>query len=415
MTTRPAGPQAVGPTVARAVARAVQAHGTAPAGPPYWAPLDTESAELAGRARAYLDGIAPLIPASERDRVLPVEVIPGLLDVGFVRGAVPVRDGGTGLSHLQTALLMEEAGRCWGAIRTTANILTLVAELLSAAGTDEQKRRFLHPLLAGERMGWFAVTEPEAGSDAASLTTKAELLPGGDYRLTGRKSYITNASYGDFGVVLATVDPALGARGVTAFLVERTSGYQVTTSPQLPVRAVSCCDVVLDGVVVPAANVLGDVGRGLSLAMRAVNSGRLHVSAGCTGIAQAALEAATGHATSRVQFGRPLAGFQLVQQLIADIAVQANAARQVYQSAARLLDAGADARVECSMAKYFCSEAANQVATKAVQVFGAAGLMEGNVAERLFRDAREATIPEGTSQMQVLQIGKALLGVSAVR
>jgi alkylation response protein AidB-like acyl-CoA dehydrogenase len=386
------------------------------ADPPHWAALDEDCAEVARRARRYLDGIAPLLPAAERDRALPVEIIPGLLDVGFVRGAVGVRDGGTGLSHLQAALLMEEAGRCWASIRTTVNILTLVAELLAAAGTDEQKQRFLRPLLAGQRLGWFAITEPEAGSDAASLTTRAERLPGGGYRLTGRKSYITNASYGDFGIVLATVDSSLGAKGITAFLVERSAGgYRIEARPQSPVRAVSCCDVVLEGAVVPAANVLGDVGRGLSLAMRAVNGGRLNVSAGCTGIAQAALEAASAHAVSRTQFGRPLAGFQLIQQLIADIAVQTNAARQVYQSAARLLDAGADARVECSMSKYFCSEAANQVATKAVQVFGAAGLMEGNVAERLFRDAREATIPEGTSQMQVLQIGKALLGVSAVR
>ena len=333
-----------------------------------------------------------------------------------MRGAIGVGDGGLGLSHLQTALLMEEACRCWASIRTTANILTLVAELLSAAGSDEQKQRFLRPLLAGQRMGWFAVTEPEAGSDAASLTTLADRLPTGSYRLTGRKAYITNASYGDFGVVLATVDPGLGARGITAFLVEQQApGVRVVARRQLSVRAASCCDVVLDGVVVPAGNVLGDVGRGLSLAMRAVNSGRLHVSAGCTGIAQAALEAASSHAVSRTQFGKQLAGFQLVQQLIADIAVQTNAARQVYQSAARLLDRGADARVECSMSKYFCSEAANQAATKAVQVLGAAGLMEGNVAERLFRDAREATIPEGTSQMQVLQIGRALLGVSAVR
>ena len=389
--------------------------------PPHWAQLDSGNAAVARRARRYLDEIAPLLPAAERDRALPAEIIPGLLEVGYVRGAIPVADGGSGLSHLQTALLMEEAGRGWASIRTTANILTLVAELLSAAGTPEQKQRFLRPLLAGQRMGWFAITEPEAGSDAAALTTRAERRPGGSYRLTGRKSYITNASYGDFGVVLATVDPGLGAKGITAFLVEREpGGYRTEARPQLPVRAVSCCDVVLDGVVVPAANVLGEPGRGLALAMRAVNSGRLNVSAGCTGIAQAALEAASGHAVARTQFGRPLAGFQLVQQLVVDIAVQANAARQVYQSTARLLDADppadpAAARMACSMSKYFCSEAANQVATKAVQVFGAAGLMEGNVAERLFRDAREATIPEGTSQMQVLQIGKALLGVSAVR
>jgi len=386
------------------------------ADPAHWAQLDHDSLELVRRARGYLDEIAPLLPAAERDRALPVGIIPGLLDVGFVRGAIGVRDGGLGLSHLQTALLMEEAGRCWASIRTTANILSLVAELLSAAGSSEQKRRFLWPLLAGQRLGWFAVTEPEAGSDAASLATLAERLPTGSYRLTGRKAYITNASYADFGIVLATTDPGLGARGITAFLVEYgAGGYRVMARPQLPVRAASCCDVLFDGVVVPAGNVLGDVGRGLPLAMRAINSGRLNVSAGCTGIAQAALEAASAHAVSRTQFGKPLAGFQLVQQLIADIAVQANAARQVYQAAARLLDSGADARVECSMSKYFCSEAANQVATRAVQVFGAAGLMEGNVAERLFRDAREATIPEGTSQMQVLQIGQALLGVSAVR
>jgi len=389
---------------------------TRDADPAHWAQLDHDSVELVRRARGYLDEIAPLLPAAERDRALPVGIIPGLLDVGFVRGAIGVRDGGLGLSHLQTALLMEEAGRCWASIRTTANILSLVAELLSAAGSSEQKRRFLRPLLAGQRLGWFGVTEPEAGSDAASLATLAERLPTGSYRLTGRKAYITNASYADFGIVLATTDPGLGARGITAFLVEHgAGGYRVMARPQLPVRAASCCDVLFDGVVVPAGNVLGDVGRGLPLPMRAINSGRLNVSAGCTGIAQAALEAASAHAVSRTQFGKPLAGFQLVQQLIADIAVQANAARQVYQAAARLLDSGADARVECSMSKYFCSEAANQVATRAVQVFGAAGLMEGNVAERLFRDAREATIPEGTSQMQVLQIGKALLGVSAVR
>ena len=347
--------------------------------------------------------------------MFPADILPGLLDAGFVRGAVPVADGGLGLSHLRRALLMEEAGRCWGSIRTTANILTLVAELLSTAGTDEQKQRFLRPLLAGERLGWFAVTEPEAGSDASALSTRAERRADGSYLLTGRKSYITNASRGDFGVVLATVDPALGARGVTAFLVERADGYRAVDRPHLPVRAVTCCDIEFDGVRVPAGNVLGEVGRGLSLAMRAVNAGRLNVSAGCTGLAQAALEAVVGHATSRSQFGRPLAGFQLVQQLVVDIATRTHAARQVYQSAARLLDAGIEARVECSMAKYYCAEAANSAATNAVQVFGAAGLMEGNVAERLFRDAREATIPEGTSQIQVLQIGKALLGVSALR
>ncbi|MFD0067100.1 acyl-CoA dehydrogenase family protein [Streptomyces sp. NPDC056690] len=383
--------------------------------PGHWALLDDKTRTRVQRARAYLDSVAPLIPDADRDRTFPMEIVPGLLDVGFVRGAIPVADGGLGLSHLDSALLMEEAGRCWGSIRTTANILTLVAELLSMAGTDEQKQRFLQPLLAGRRLGWFAITEPDAGSDVSALSTRAEHLPDGSYRLTGRKAYITNASHGDFGIVLATVDPDLGSRGVTAFLVERADGYRALDRPHLPVRSVTCCDIELDGVVVPAANVLGEIGRGLSLAMRAVNAGRLNVSAGCTGLAQAALEAATDHTQNRHQFGRPLAGFQLVQQLVVDIAVRTRAARQMYQSAARLLDAGHQARTECSMAKYFCSETANAAATSAVQVFGAAGLMDGSVPERLFRDAREATIPEGTSQIQILQIGKELLGVSALR
>jgi len=384
-------------------------------GPAHWALLSDNERAVTQTARTYLDGLAELVLASEQRRQFPLEIVPDLLGLGFVRGVVPEADGGLGFSHLQSALLMEEAGRCWGSIRTTMNILTLVSELLVAAGTAEQKERFLRPLLAGQRMGWFAITEPEAGSDAASLTTRAEALGGGAYRLTGRKCYITNATYGDFGVVLATVDPEAGARGVTAFLVERGDGYRAEDRGHLPVRGVTCCDVELDGVVVGPQNVLGEVGRGLSLAMHAVNGGRLNVSAGCTGLAQAALEAVTEHATQRQQFGRVLGGFQLVQELVVDIATQTHAARQVYQAAARALDAGGDGRLECSMAKYFCADVANAAATKAVQVFGAAGLMEGSVPERLFRDAREATIPEGTSQMQILQIGRALLGVSAIR
>jgi acyl-CoA dehydrogenase len=383
--------------------------------PAHWALLAPDDVAIARAGRGRLDEIAVLIPEAERTRRFPVEIVPALMDVGFVRGWIPIEHGGLGYTHLQRSLLMEEAGRCWGSIRTTTNILSLVAELLVTAGTPDQQDRFLRPMLAGGRMGWFAITEPGAGSDAAGLSTRAELRPDGSYRLTGRKAYITNATHGDFGIVLATVDPQLGARGITAFLVERQDGYRVIDRPHLAVRAVSCCDVELDGVLVPPDNVLGEVGRGLSLAMHAVNGGRLNVAAGCTGLAQAALEAAVGHATQREQFGKPLAAFQLVQQLVVGIASRTHAARQVYRSAARTLDAGLDGRMECSIAKHYCSEAANGAATDVVQVFGAAGLIEGSIPERLFRDAREATIPEGTSQMQVLAIGKALLGVSALR
>jgi len=380
-----------------------------------WLGLDGDTVALLRRARAHLESLEPMIASAESTRRFPVGILKDLTEIGYVSGAVPAERGGLGLSHLQSACLMEEAGRVWASIRTTTNILTLVAELLASAGTDEQRAEFLTPLLAGRRLGWFAITEPEAGSDASSLTTFAERLPSGDYRLSGRKAHITNASYGDFGIVLATVDPALGPRGITAFLVEHADGCRIVPHEHMPVRAVSSCDVVIDRVLVPASRVLGEVGRGLSLAMHGVNAGRLRVSAGCVGIAQACLESSVRHATSREQFGRPIAAFQLVQQLVVDIATSTSAARQLYRAAARLLDDGVDGRVACSMAKYFASESVVRVASAAVQVHGAAAFAEGHPVERMFRDAREATIPEGTSQMQVLQIGKALLGVSALR
>ncbi|MFE5699596.1 acyl-CoA dehydrogenase family protein [Rhodococcus koreensis] len=382
---------------------------------PTWDLLEDDTIVILGRAREYLSGLTDLIEECERDRRFPAEIVRPLIDVGFIRGPIPISDGGLGLTHLQSASLMEEAGRAWASIRTTTNIMTLVAELLSHAGTPDQKREFLTPLLSGDRVGWFAITEREAGSDAGALATRAEPLPGGGYRLSGVKSYITNASHGDFGIVLATIDPNLGARGITAFLVERSDGYRTIEHPHMPVRAVSSCDVELDGVVVGPDRVLGEVGRGLSLAMHGVNGGRLNVSAGCVGIAQACLDASRTHVTTRKQFGKPLAEFQLVQKMVVDIATRTAAARELYRSSARLLDSGVDARVACSMAKYFCAETAVAVATEAVQVHGALGLTEGHPVERFFRDAREATIPEGTSQMQILQIGKALLGVSALR
>jgi acyl-CoA dehydrogenase len=248
------------------------------------------------------------------------------------------------------------------------------------------------------------------------LRTKATQREDGCWVLSGQKIYITNASYGDFGVVLATIDRSLGNKGIAAFIVETSfPGVEINEIPHMPVKASSSCEVVLTDVVVPPENVLGDMGRGLSVAMSAVNSGRLNIAAGAVGLAQAGLEAAQEHVLAREQFGRPLAGFQLVQESIAKIAVQTQAGRLLYQQAAKTLDAGLPGRLECSMAKYFCSEAAVVSTSQALQLFGGAGLMEEYPVERLFRDARESTIPEGTSEIQVLHIGHALLGVSAIR
>jgi acyl-CoA dehydrogenase len=256
------------------------------------------------------------------------------------------------------------------------------------------------------------VTEPDAGSDAGALRTIAR--PDGDgFRVTGRKLYITNALSGDFGVLLARVP---GSEGVTALLIDKSeSPYQANDIPHMPLRATTSCELVFDDVWVPRSNVLGEVGRGLSVAMSAVNLGRLNMAMGAVGLAQACLEASVAFTTAREQFGKPLAGFQLVQQMVVEIATLTETARLLGYKAARVLDSGAPGRYECSMAKYYCGEAANKAATLALQAHGGAGLMEESAVERYFRDAREATIPEGTSQIQILHLGKHLLGVSALR
>jgi acyl-CoA dehydrogenase len=378
--------------------------------------ISQQEQELRQAVRSYLDAkIAPQVSDWERAREFPWEQLAALYEFGYVRGVVPQDHGGYQTTHLQQAVLMEEAGRCWGSLRTTVNVQSMVARLLSVAGDESQRARFLLPMLAGQRFGWFGMTEPDAGSDAGAMRTTAR-REGGNWVITGRKLYITNALACDFGVLLAQVaEPGPG--GVTAFLVEQgQSDFGVTDIPHMPVRATSSCELTFDQAVVPDSNRLGDVGAGLRLAMSVVNLGRLNVSAGAVGLSQACLELAVSYARQREQFGRPIGGFQLVQDMIVEIATLTQTARLLALDAARQLDDGSrGARTACSMAKLYCGESANRAATLALQVHGGAGLMEESPVERYFRDAREATIPEGTSQIQILQIGKALLGISALR
>ncbi|MDG4834377.1 acyl-CoA dehydrogenase family protein [Solwaraspora sp. WMMD1047] len=375
--------------------------------------LTDEERLLRETVRSYLDGkIAPLVAAHERDRTFPWDRLAGLYDLGYVRGVVPAADGGDEAGHLALAILMEEAGRCWGSLRTTLNVQTMVAAVLSRFGTAEQKDRFLRPMLAGRRFGWFGVTESDAGSDAGALRTLGR-PDGTDLVVNGRKLYITNALHADFGLLLIRV---AGTDGLTMLIVDRAeSPYQAFDIAHMPVRATTSCELAFDDVRVPAANVVGEVGRGLGVAMSAVNLGRLNMAMGAVGLAQACLEASIGFARAREQFGRPIAGFQLVQQMVVEIATLTETSRLLGYRAARALDAGLPGRYECSMAKYYCGESAGKAATLALQVHGGAGLMEESPVERYFRDAREATIPEGTTQLQILHLGKELLGVSAMR
>lgn len=367
--------------------------------------------------RRYLDEkFAPLVAEHERARTFPWELLSGLYQFGYVRGQVAESHGGDAISAMMQAILMEEAGRCWGSLRTTLNVQGMVATLLSRAGTDEQRRDFLDPLLDGQRFGWFALTEAEAGSDAASLRCTARRV-GDEFVLQGRKLYITNAAHADFGILMARCIEEDGTDlGVSAFLVDsRESRYETHEIAHMPLRSTTSCELVFDGARIPAANLLGEAGGGLSLAMAAVNIGRLNMAMGAVGLSQACLEASIRFSTERTQFAKKIAGFQLVQQMVVDIAVGTETSRLLGYQAARVLDAGEPGRYECSMAKYYCGETAGRSATLALQVHGGAGLMEEYPVERYFRDAREATIPEGTSQMQVLHMGQHLLGESAMR
>jgi acyl-CoA dehydrogenase len=374
--------------------------------------LDDDEALLQETVRAYLDEhIAPLVADHERARTFPWDILPKLYEFGYVRGMAAADDGGDDISFMILAILMEEAGRCWGSLRTTVNVQSMVARLLSKAGSPDQKARFLGPQLRGERFGWFALTEPDAGSDAGALRMTAKPDRDG-YLLNGNKLYITNALGCDFGIVLAAVPD----RGVTAFLVDaEESPYVARDIPHMPVRSTTSCELAFDDVWVPAANVVGEVGGGFAMAMNVVNMGRLNMSMGAVGIMQACLEASVSYTTNRAQFGKPIAAFQLVQEMVVEIATLTETSRLLGYKAARTLDAGQPGRFECSMAKYYCGEAASRAATLALQIHGGAGLMEESPVERYFRDAREATIPEGTTQIQILQMGKHLLGVSAMR
>jgi acyl-CoA dehydrogenase len=379
--------------------------------------LDDDERTLQAAVRGYLDArIAPTVARHERERTFPWEELAQLYEFGYVRGVVPAARGGDESTTMMQAILMEEAGRCWGSLRTTLNVQGMVARTIAAAGTDEQCERFLAPLLAGGRFGWFGMTESEAGSDAGALRTTAR-ASGDEYVLNGSKLYITNALGCDFGIVLARAFDEDGTdRGITAFLVETdVSTYGVHDIPHLPVRSTTSCELTFDDTRIPRTNVLGAPGGGVSLAMAAVNSGRLHMAMGAVGLSQACLEASISFCQQREQFGKPIGAFQLVQQMVVEIATLTETSRLLGYHAARVIDAGGQGRYECSMAKYYCGESVGRAATLALQVHGGAGLMEESPVERYFRDAREATIPEGTSQIQILHLGKALLGISALR
>ncbi|WP_443071918.1 acyl-CoA dehydrogenase family protein [Streptomyces sp. NBC_01477] len=379
--------------------------------------LSAEQSDIKALARDFADReVAPHAAAWDRAEAVDRGIVKKLGAVGFLGLTVDEEYGGSGGDHLAYCLVTEELGRADSSVRGIVSVsLGLVAKSVARWGTEPQKRAWLPRLTSGEAIGCFGLTEPGTGSDAANLTTRA-VREGDTYVITGGKTFITNGTWADVVLLFArTGSAADGHRGVSAFLVPTdTPGLtRRAIHGKLGLRGQATAEIVLDGVRVPADTLLGPEGKGFSVAMSALAKGRMSVAAGCVGIAQACLEAAVGYAGQREQFGTPIAGHQLVQELLADIAVDVATARLLTWQVADLIDRGLPFATESSVAKLHASEAAVRCANNALQVFGGYGYIDEYPVGKLLRDARVMTLYEGTSQIHKLLIGRSLTGVSA--
>ncbi len=340
-------------------------------------------------------------------------------ELGLTSAPLPESVGGAGFSYLGWTLVMEELGAVDMAMAVSLSVHLLSQYPVVTWGTPEQHARWLPTMLAGEALGAFALTEPHAGSDAAAIRTRAERIGPADapesYKLTGTKIWISNAPEAERYLVFATLDPALGAKGITAFLVEKgTPGFRFGAHERkMGIRACPATELVFDGAEVPVANRLGGEGEGYKIALSALGEGRISIAAGCVGIARAGLEAAARYLTERRAFGAPLIEQQGLRFMLAEMAREVAAARAVTREAARAKDRGEPLAEVSSIAKWTASDAAMRVTTDAVQLFGASGYSRETGVERLMRDAKGAQIYEGTNQIHRLIVADELLkGVS---
>ncbi|WP_145780819.1 acyl-CoA dehydrogenase family protein [Micromonospora taraxaci] len=377
--------------------------------------LSAEQAAVRELAAEFADReLLPHAATWDRRESVDPAVVGMLGDLGFLGLTIAEAEGGSGGDHLAYCLVLEELGRGDSAVRGIVSVsLGLVAKSIAAHGSADQRAEWLPRLCAGTALGCFALTEPDSGSDAAALRTRA-VRDGADWLLTGTKTFITNGTTADVALVFARTGGP-GHRGITAFLVPTDSPGLTRREihGKLGLRGQATGELRFDEVRVPDAARLGPEGGGFRLALATLAKGRMSVAAGCVGIAQGCLDAAVGYAGERTQFGKPIAGHQLVQQLLAAIAVDTAAARLLVWQVADLIDRDQPFATEASMAKLFASEAAVRAANNAVQVFGGYGYIDEYPVGKYLRDARVATLYEGTSQIQQLLIGRALTGVNA--
>jgi butyryl-CoA dehydrogenase len=331
-------------------------------------------------------------------------------ELGLTGLPYPEAVGGAGMGTFAWALAAEEIAAADMALAVSLSVHVLSQLCIVANGTEEQKHRFLPPMTAGRELGAFALTEPQAGSDAAALSLAA-VRDGDDYLLTGTKIWITNAGDAARYVVFGTVDRSKGRAGITAFVVEAdTPGFRLGTKERkMGIRGTTGYELVFEDARVPAANRLGEEGDGLRVALSALGAGRISIAAACVGLARNALELAARYALQRRQFGRAIADQELIQAMLAEMAVQVDAARLLAWRAARMRDAGQPINSPSSMAKWYASDVAMRVTTDAVQIYGGAGYSRDNPVERLMRDAKGAQIYEGTNQIHRLIVAQQVL------
>lgn len=357
--------------------------------------------------------IAPVAAKNDRDCKFDWDVAKKIFAEGFLGCPIPEKYGGLGMDYVAYGLMTEEINRVCSSTRTLFSVQTsLVALTILRWGTEEQKQHYLPKLCNGEFIGCFGLTEPEAGSDAANQQTRA-IKDGNDYIISGSKTWISCGDIATHALIFATVDPKLGHKGITCFVVDTKSKGFVAQEikGKLGLRASDTASLFLDEVRVPASNMLGAVGDGFKVAMSALDNGRFSVAAGAVGLVQGCIDACTQYAMQRKTFGVPIGEHQQVQAMIADMVADCEAGRLLYLRAAHLKNKGVRNTLETSIAKLFCGEAANRAGHNAVQIFGGYGFSDEYPVERYFRDAKVLNIYEGTREVQRIIIAQDALGI----
>lgn len=358
--------------------------------------------------------VTPVINDHEAAQSFPFEVLGELSQFGYLGGRIPEEDGGFDLPFVTWGMLMESAGYCWGSLRTMLNITNGTIQKLSSYGTPDQKERFLRPLLRNEIKTCTGLTEPNTGSNVRGIEARAD-LKGDHYVISGRKLWITNGINADICLMVARTFSDQSDGALSTFIVEKTMpGFSARKVEKMTLRCTGTAELSFDNVKVPVENRIGAEGSGLSGTLKGLNTARVNIAMGAAGAAQSALDLSIEYAKTRKQFGKPIGSFQLVQKHIVDMTVRVKAARALAYTAAARLDAGEEAREDCSIAKLYASQAAFEVADMALQVHGGLGYAVGYPIERIFRDTRGGTIPEGTSEIQTLIAGREILGLSAI-